>query len=68
MDWLKLMMDKDEKKKIVRNCFMAVVSLVSIKKIISRCWMFLFFLNRVMMIKVFMHFVVLNVLIISMNI
>ncbi len=25
MDWLKLMMDKDEQENIVRNCFMAVV-------------------------------------------
>ena len=27
MDWLKLMMDRDDENKIVRNCFMAVVSL-----------------------------------------
>ena len=25
MDWLKLMMDKDDENKIIRNCFMAVV-------------------------------------------
>jgi superfamily I DNA/RNA helicase len=64
MDWLKLMMDKDEQENIVRNCFMAVVSLFSMKKFIEN----INFVNRVMMIKVFMHFVVLNVLIISMNI
>ncbi len=26
MDWLKLMMDKDEENQTIRNCFMAVVS------------------------------------------
>jgi hypothetical protein len=64
MDWLKLMMDKDEHENIVRNSFMAVVSLCSMKKFIKN----IIFVNRVMMIKVFMHFVVLNVLIILMNI
>lgn len=31
MDWLKLMMDKDDQNKTVQNCFMAVVSLFSRK-------------------------------------
>jgi hypothetical protein len=32
MDWLKLMMDRDDQNKIVHNCFMAVVSLDAIEK------------------------------------
>ncbi len=30
MDWLKLMMDKDDENQTIRNCFMAVVSFVLI--------------------------------------
>jgi superfamily I DNA/RNA helicase len=55
MDWLKLMIDKDEENQSIQNCFMAVVS--SILKYFS----LKNFSFRVMMIKVFMHFVVLNV-------
>lgn len=56
MDWLKLMIDRDDQTQAVRNCFMAVVS-PAIDREIQLIWPF----PREMMIKVFMLFVVHNV-------